>query len=173
MLQKFSFDGDYLFDDQALSIASKDMSTAYAFGKVGCGAVGDDEWIVAYRDVQNWVNSSFIIRRYDKDGNRLWTRTIGREIDPTSICFFVEEEATYLFYRETRENKQPGVKIFRIGNDGTYNVTYPEDLGVDAIENAGSQTERYYDLSGREMPQAQRGLNIVRKSDGTVQKEIR
>lgn len=173
MLQKFSFDGDYLFNDQALSIASKDMSTAYAFGKVGCGAVGDNQWIVAYRDVQNWVNSSFIIRRYDKDGNRLWTRTIGREIDPTSITLFVEEEATYLFYRETRENKQPGVKIFRIGNDGTYNVTYPEDLGVKGIENAGIQTERYYDLSGREMPQPQHGLNIVRKSDGTVQKEIK
>lgn len=173
MLQKFSFDGDYLFDDLGLSIASKDPTNVYAFGKVGCGAVGDDQWIVAYRDVQAFVNASFIIQRYDKDGQRVWSRTIGREIDPTSITFFVEEEATYLIYRETRENKEPGIKIFRIGNDGSYNVTYPDDLGINDSQIAVDRAVRYYDLSGRELPQAQKGLNIVRKSDGTVQKQMR
>ena len=49
MLQKFSYDGDYLFDEMGLSIASKDKNNAYAFGKVGCGAVGESDWIVIYR----------------------------------------------------------------------------------------------------------------------------
>ena len=128
MLQKFSFDGDYLFDDQGLSIAAKSRATnAYAWGKVGSGAVpGTSDWIVCYRDVQSYVNTSFVIRRFDKDGNQVWKKTIGREIDPNNTTMVVEEEATYLFYRETRSTKEPGIKIFRIGNDGTYNVTYPD-----------------------------------------------
>ena len=173
MLQKFSYDGDYLFDEMGLSIASKDLNNAYAFGKVGCGAVGESDWIVIYRDVQAWVNASFIIRRYDSEGNRIWTRTIGREIDPTSISYFVEDEATYLIYRETRENKEPGIKIFRIGNDGSYNVTYPDDLGVEQVTPAASGETQYFDASGRQLPKAQKGLTIVRKSDGTVEKHLR
>ena len=173
MLQKFSYDGDYLFDEMGLSIASKDKNNAYAFGKVGCGAVGESDWIVIYRDVQAWVNASFIIRRYDSEGNRIWTRTIGREIDPTSISYFVEDEATYLIYRETRENKEPGIKIFRIGNDGSYNVTYPDDLGVEQVTPTASGEAQYFDASGRQLPKAQKGLTIVRKSDGTVEKHLR
>ena len=128
MLQKFSFDGDYLFDELGLSIAAKSRATnAFAWGKVGCGAIpGTSDWIVCYRDVQSYVNTSFIIRRLDKDGNQIWKRTIGREIDPTGITMVVEKEATYLFYRENRDSKEPGIKIFRISHDGDYNITYPE-----------------------------------------------
>ena len=175
MLQKFSYDGDYLFNEQGLSIANKDRATnSFAFGKVGCGAVGDDQWIVIYRDVQSYFNTSFIIRRYDAEGNRLWTRTIGREIDPTDISFFVEEEATYLIYRENRESKEPGIKIFRIANDGSYDVTYT-DID-DAVLNMGLLSDgpvSYYDTSGRLLNQPQKGLNIIRKADGTVKKILK
>ena len=128
MLQKFSFDGDYLFDELGLSIAAKNKATnAYAWGRVGCGAIlGTSDWIVCYRDVQSYVNTSFIIRRLDKDGKQVWKKTIGREIDPSAITMVVEKEATYLFYREYRGNKEPGIKIFRISHKGDYNVTYPE-----------------------------------------------
>ncbi len=171
MLQKFSYDGDYLFDEMGLSIANKDSeTTSYAFGKVGCGAVGDDQWIVVYRDVQNWANASFIIRRYDKDGQRVWSRTIGRSIDPNDVTMFVEDEATYLFYREARDNKEPGIKIFRIGNDGSYNVTYVD--GIEDVSHTQKGTAQYFDISGRHLQQPQRGLNIVRDSDGNVQKQL-
>jgi hypothetical protein len=177
MLQKFSFDGDYLFDELGLSIAAKNSATnAYAFGPVGCGAIpGTSDWIVIYRDVQNYVNSSFIIRRYDKDGNRLWSRTIGREIDPTNTKFFVEKEATYLIYRETRSTKEPGIKIFRIGNDGTYNVTY-EGIGTGITETQimrHGDSDTFFSIDGKQLRQPQRGLNIVRRSDGSIVKQIR
>ena len=175
MLQKFSFDGDYLFDELGISIAHKDRATNnYAFGKVGCGAIpGTTDWIVVYRDVQSYVNSSFVVRRYDKDGKRVWTRTIGRELDPTNTTMVVEKEATYLFYRETRSTKEPGIKIFRIGNDGTYNVTYDDITGISDVEQSAAATGRYYSIDGKQLQQPQHGLNIVRHSDGTVQKVLR
>ena len=174
MLQKFSFDGDYLFDELGLSIASKNRATnAYAFGRVGCGAIpGTSDWIVVYRDVQSYVSTSYIIRRYDKDGNRVWTRTIGRDLDPTGTQFFVEKEATYLIYREENDAKEPGIKIFRIGNDGTYNVTYEETEGISNVQPSTLNVQQYYSIDGKQLQQPIRGLNIVRNADGTIEKRL-
>ena len=128
MLQKFSFDGDYLFDDQGVSIARKSLENAYSFSRVGLGSLSNGSWIVAYRDVNGYgAQSSFILRRYASDGTRTWTKTIGRELDVESVSMIVEDEATYLFYREFNTAKDPGVKIFRISSNGRYDdIVYPE-----------------------------------------------
>ena len=47
----------------------------------------------------------------------------------------VEKEATYLFYREYRGNKEPGIKIFRISHKGDYNVAYPEPEVIEGDVN--------------------------------------
>ena len=127
MHQKFSFDGDYLYDELGVSIASKSTaSNTFFYGLVGVGALECGDWVCCYRDISSYNKESFIIRRYDKDGKRVWTKTIGRDLAPANVAFVVEEEAAYLFYREEASAKEPGLKIFRIGADGTYNVTYPE-----------------------------------------------
>ena len=129
MLQKFTFDGDYLFDDQGVSIARKSQDNNYAFARVGIGSIEDGGWIVCYRDVAGYgAKNSFVIRRYDKEGTQVWTRTIGRDLDVDGVNMFVEPEATYLFYREYAPTKAPGVKIFRIGSDGKYDVTYQDNV---------------------------------------------
>lgn len=174
--QKFSYDGDYLYDELGLAIASKSAETSgsYFYGLVGVGSLKGGDWISCYRDLAGYNKSSFIIRRYDKDGNRTWTRTIGRELGPTDVKFVVEEEAIYLFYRETKSDKEPGIKIFRIGTDGTYNVTYEEPpTGIEDIQHATPDAQQYYSLDGKRLAQPQKGLNIVRKADGTVQKQIK
>ncbi len=172
MHQKFSFDGDYLYDELAMSIASKNSSTnSYFFGIVGVGALSCGDWICCYRDIVSYNTESFVIRRYDKEGNRVWTKTIGRDLGPNDTKFFVEEEAAYLFYRETRANKEPGIKIFRIGADGTYDVNYTDGItSVDDQREAG--IESIYTLDGKQVKQLQRGLNVVKYSDGTVGKRF-
>ena len=171
-LQKFSYDGDYLSDELGVSIARKDLDNAYAFGRVGIGSAGDGNWIVAYRDVQAFgANTSFIIRRYDKQGNRVWTRTIGRNLDPTNCTFCVEKEASYLFYRESSGNKNPGVTVFRINHDGGYTVDY--STGISDVANVQpASTARIYSLDGKLLSQPHKGLNLVRHADGTVEKRI-
>ena len=129
--QKFSFDGDYLYDELGMTIASKSVASAggYFYGLIGVGSLKCGDWISCYRDLAAYNNESFVIRRYDKDGNRVWTRTIGREIAPSNVTFIVEEEAAYLFYREQKAGKNPGITVFRISPDGNYNVTYPTPQG--------------------------------------------
>lgn len=170
MLQKFTYDGDYCFNELGLSIASKSRQEAYAFGQVGTGALKGGDWIVAYRDVQAYgANTSFVIRRYDKDGNRIWTRTIGRNIDPSSITFIVEPEASYLFYREDAASKNPGITIFRINHDGDYTVNY---AGINDVKCSTAE-KAYFDLNGRKLAQPAKGVNIVRHEDGSVEKVMK
>jgi len=173
LIQKFSYDGDYLLEETGFSIASKSLDDfSYYYGLVGNGPVGDGDWIVAYRDVTAWANATFVIRRYDKDNNRTWTRSIGRGLDITNVNCFVEEEATYLIYREGKDDKEPGVKIFRIGNDGSYNVSYTD--GIDDVTK-GAETgccTNYFSLDGKRLQRPVRGLNIVKNVDGTTDKYI-
>ena len=173
--QKFSYDGDYLYDETGFSISEKSKATnTYMFGLVGVGALKCGDWICCYRDIASYNKESFVIRRYDKDGNRVWTRTIGRDIAPTDVRFIVEEEAAYMFYREQASAKDPGIKMFRISADGNYNVTYPEPDGIrTAAGDAQTGVMGIYGLDGKQQRQLQRGLNIVRHDDGTVSKLLR
>ncbi len=173
MHQKFSYDGDYLYDEKGLSIASKSDSFEYYFGLIGVGSLACGDWIAVYRDIASWAKESIIIRRYDKDGNRVWTRTIGREIAVSDAELIVEEEAIYLVYREDNKDKTPGVKIFRISVNGDYNVVYPDPTAIQSIGKTATGNSQYFDLNGRQLSQPQQGLNIVRKADGSVQKQIR
>ncbi len=172
MLQGFSYDGDYLFEPLGLSIAQKTTNSGYAFGSVGCGALSNGDWIVAYRDVQAWgANTSFIIRRYDADGKQLWTRTIGRNLDPSSITFIVEEDASYLFYREYAAAKNPGITVFRIANDGTYSQAV--GISEQPASSTAACQQHYYSLDGKQLQQPGRGISIVRHSDGTMSKVMK
>ncbi len=178
MHQKFSFDGDYLYDELGVAIASKNAgnSGGYYYGLIGVGSLKCGDWIAVYRDLAAYNKESIIIRRYDKDGNRVWTKTIGRDIAPNDVSLVVEEEATYLFYRETKEGKNPGITIFRIGSDGTYNVTYPDpdQNGIETLQPSTSSLKpSTFDLTGKQLSQPQRGINIMRLSNGTVRKQIK
>ena len=176
MHQKFSFDGDYLYDECGISIASKNAATSngYMFGvpNSGVGSLKCGDWICVYRDLAGYNQESFIIRRYDNEGNRVWTKTIGRNIAPTGISFIVEEEAAYLFYREQKKDKNPGITIFRIGSDGEYDVSYDNEAGIENVQSPTSDVQRYYSIDGKQLQQPQKGLNIVRKADGTAKKQL-
>lgn len=128
MLQKFNYAGDYLFGEEAQQIAQKDLTNNYSFGPIGSGALPGGDWIVAYRDVEGYVQNSFVIARYDAEGNQVWKRTIGRNLEVTGAILIVEPEASYLFYREQGESKAPGIKVFRIFNEnGDYTVPTTAD----------------------------------------------
>lgn len=46
----------------------------------------------------------------------------------------------------------------------------PKPTGITNINNDIEKIERYYSFDGKRMAQPQRGLNIIRKSDGTTSK---
>ena len=173
-LQKFTYDGDYGFDNLGLSIARKSLDNNYSFGRVGIGSLPGGDWIVAYRDVQGYgTNTSFVIRRYDSEGNRVWTKTIGRNLDPTNSQIIVEDDGAYLFYRENASSKNPGVSIFRINIDGGYDFNKPEETAIATPGNSQTGKMDIFGVDGRRHEHAQKGINLVRQADGQVQKVLR
>ena len=56
------------------------------------------------------------------------------------------------------------------GEEQTFTTTIPESIGHVEIEGTASAIWGYYDLSGRRLAGKQRGVNIVRYSDGTSRK---
>ena len=45
--------------------------------------------------------------------------------------------------------------------------------GINSVSTASAQTSRIYDLSGRELPALQKGLNIVKMANGETVKLIK
>ena len=45
--------------------------------------------------------------------------------------------------------------------------------GINSVSTASAQTSRIYDLSGRELPAMQKGLNIVKMANGETVKIIK
>ena len=56
------------------------------------------------------------------------------------------------------------------GEEQTFTTTIPESIGHVEIEETAPAISGYYDLSGRRLAGKQRGVNIVRYSDGTSRK---
>lgn len=173
--QKFSFDGDYLYDEKGMTVASKSDATSggYYFGLTGVGALPGGSWVAIYRDLAAWGKESIMIRVYDKDGNRTLNRTIGRELNVSDLQYVVEPEAIYLFYREGNSAKNPGINIFRITPDGKYDVDYDAIDAISTLPADSQSPTQYYTLDGKQLAQPQHGLNLVRRADGTVVKQLR
>lgn len=49
----------------------------------------------------------------------------------------------------------------------------PSTTGINSVSTASAQTSRIYDLSGRELPAMQKGLNIVKMANGETVKIIK
>ena len=170
-LAKFNYYGDYLFDDHGFRLGDK-ITTSYAWAQVGHAPMKNGDWIVAYRDVAGWGDEVLIVTRIDKDGNKIWKKTIGRHLSISDISMISEDDATYFVWRERGSSKSNGITIFRIFNaDGSFKPTIQDGVATVALDQNAPET--YYTLDGKRLDAPQRGLNIVRRADGSVEKTIR
>ena len=65
-----------------------------------------------------------------------------------------------------------GDEIIGYGPKVTVNFAYQDPAGINAVERNSQQVTRVYNLNGAELSGLQRGLNIVRMSDGTTVKRM-
>ena len=174
-LGKFNYYGDRLYGETGLRLAEKSgeqLSSGYAWKQIGAGALPGGDWIVAYADVAGWGNMSLVVRRIDPDGKQVWKKTIGRNMDMEVITMIVEPKASYFFWHECGKS-HPGLNICRIFNaKGTY--LDDESTGIDSMDaDQEAEPKAVFSLDGKRLPATQKGINVVRYSDGTVQKVVR
>lgn len=166
---KFNFDGDRPWGETGIQTDVKQSQSGYAWGRIGTGALADSTWIVAYRSLSGWAKESIIVKRVDANGNQIWKKTIGRNIDVNDPTLMVEPDCTYLIWREGKDG-QAGIDGIRISNsDGAY-------TGIKSVmsdNKAPRSIVAIYGANGTQLSSMQNGLNIVKYSDGTVEKVIK
>lgn len=67
---------------------------------------------------------------------------------------------------------QPGNKNYESAADEVRSLTIVASTGIDDVENTADTAERIYDTNGNVIKKLQRGVNIIRRSDGTVRKVV-
>lgn len=159
---KYSYSGERAWGDKGIQILSKSSPSGYAYGRLGSGALENGDWILAVRDADGWADEKIIIMRLNKDGGIIWKKTFGRGLDVKDATFIVEEDASYLFFRG-----ESSLDILRVFNaDGT-------TTGINSIESSeNAQPKAYYTTDGKQLNAPQKGINIVRMSDGTARKVV-
>lgn len=159
---KYTYNGDRQWGEKGIQVLSKTSTTGYAYGRVGSGALSNGDWILAVRDADGWANEKLVIMRLDKDGGIVWKKTYGRGLDISDPSFIVEEDASYLFFRG-----ESSLDVLRVFNaDGT-------TTGINTLESSENAVPKsYYTLDGKKLNAPQKGINLVRMSDGTARKIV-
>lgn len=67
---------------------------------------------------------------------------------------------------------QVGNKNYESAADEVRSLTVMASTGIEEVESIASGTEKVYDVSGNVLKKCQRGVNIVRRSDGTAKKVV-
>lgn len=67
---------------------------------------------------------------------------------------------------------QVGNKNYESAADEVRSLTVMASTGIEEVESVASGTEKVYDVSGNVLKKCQRGVNIVRRSDGTAKKVV-
>ena len=168
---KYDFDGNRYWGNTGIHIAEKDSPSGYAFGTVGQAALADSSWIVVYNDVAGWGDMSLVIKRIDANGKQMWRKVIGRNIFVDEAQVFSDPEWTYVFWREESDGKE-GIDVIRIHNtDGKFKSD-GSTTGIREAEPAEASVAGYYSIDGKRLSTPQRGINIVKYTDGTTEKKV-
>lgn len=157
---KYTYSGERMWGEKGIQLLSKQSPSGYAYGRLGSGALSNGDWILAVRDVTGWANERIKILRLNKDGGIVWEKNFGRGIEVSDPTIFVEEDATYIIFRNASS-----LDVLRVFNaDGT----------TDGIDNTqapeNSKPAAYYTPDGKKLNAPQNGINIVKMSDGSVRK---
>lgn len=67
---------------------------------------------------------------------------------------------------------QVGNKNYKSAADEVRSLTVMASTGIEEVESVASGTEKVYDVSGNVLKKCQRGVNIVRRPDGTAKKVV-
>lgn len=162
---QYSCTGTRDWGGKGIQILSKDSPTGNGYGRIGSGYLDNGDWILAVRDAENWGDEQLVVMRLSPEGTVVWKKTLASHLDVKDPTMIVEQDATYIFYRNASSLDM--VRIFNADGSATgiSNVSAP---------TAGNATaESYYSIDGMRTDGLHKGFNIVCMTDGSVHKVIK
>ena len=172
--QLMDFYGERLWGPMGETFVSKDSPAGWSYGSVAVEPLEGGDWLVCWADELGWADNQLWLGRFGRDGKAVWAKEIGehnavydpklamrgRTVDIT-WCedeSYVDDDGQDQNYRVLR-----GVRIGDV-----YDLA-----GIAAAEAgpAGGE-EEYWSVQGVRLAAPAKGLNIVRKADGTAKKVL-
>ncbi len=157
---KYTYSGERLWGNLGINLLSKVSPGGFAYARIGSSALSNGDWILAVRDVKDWDNEKIVVMRLNPNGEIIWKKNFGRSLSISNPIMFIEEDASYIFYRG-----ESSLDVLRVFNsDGS-------TTGIDNVqEKTEQQPEAYYTVDGKKLNAPTKGVNIVRYADGSVRK---
>lgn len=168
---QMDFFGERMWGDLGKQLAFKE-DPAWSFGPVAVEPLEGGDWIVCYANEAGWLDNQLLLGRLDSEGKAVWVKNVGGYgpiISPKVVkrgdemdIFWVEDNDYVDDEGLDRQCKSiMGVRIARIS----------DVAGVDdVIPDMDNPHEEYYSIDGLRLPGLAKGLNIVRKADGSISK---
>lgn len=152
------------------SLAEKMSESGFSYGPVAVEPLEGGDWLVCYANEFAYEDYQMMLGRYDAEGNEVWLKEVGTrgsvngpqvnmrgnlvEITWVEDHSYVDDEGG-----DVHVNTLRGVRV-------DYETASVQGIAAD-LDKAGDE---YYSISGLRLSAPVKGLNIVRKSDGTVSK---
>lgn len=162
-LGKYSYYGDRFWGELGIETTSKYSASGYAYARVATAALDNGDWLVAYRDLAGWETEMLTIKRIDKDGKDVWKKNYGRNIYFNDTKMFIDGNMGYVFHKG-----KTGIEALR------FSLTDGAVSGIENVEDTKAATPvAFYGIDGKQHDGLQKGINIVKMSDGSSRKIVK
>lgn len=169
--QTLDFYGEYEWGNLGKNIVSKKSPSGYGYSGIAARAITGGKWIVLYADEHYWNHKQGFFSVLDENGEVISTEEFGVEAALRAIGVWFEDNDIYMVYEnevvDDNWKKTYSIETIRIED---YDPDAPSGVDLRAVAPEGEDT--YYSLDGMILDKPSRGINIVRHSDGKVEKMV-
>ena len=165
--QMMDYFGERLWGDDGRNLAEKVEESGYTFGPMAIHPVAADRWCLVYADELGWATNQGYIALYNDNGEAIGVEKFGGVTDITSPKVYFVDDSCIIIYlaSETDDDWNTTVTLNSVKIDNISQIS-----GVNGIQADNTAKPEYFSIDGMRLAQPRQGLNIVRKSDGTVSK---
>lgn len=176
--------GERLWGNDGIDFANKTSTTDYTYAPISITMTNDNLYWILYVDESNWMNDTMYLICINGDGeiveNAQRVGPYNRGVISPSVYW--EDGSMYMIYYNYVSNtgvysiQTLSVTDFYESPEFPDEPVLPEpddpSNGVETIENGGSGASSYYTIDGMKLSGPQKGLNIIKGSDGVSKKVI-
>ena len=165
--QLIDYFGESEWGDMGKDLVSKKAPSGYAYGPIDVEPLSENEWFICYANELGWGSSELHFACVNNAGEILWDYTNGNAISITDPSFSFENGIFSITYISD-EVDDDWNETYSIQNI-QFNTGNPS--GVDGMRDAlNAGVVEYYSIDGTRSDMPRKGINIVRKADGSVSK---
>ncbi len=162
--------GERMWGDTGVPLAEKSYDEGdWGYGPIAVEPLEGGEWLVCYAEEFGWLDYQLNVGRYDSQGNEVWSRKTSHRSPIISPKLFMRGTTVDLIWNEDYSYHDETGELHSISTLNGVRLDCTSGVEETAAVNEDRETQ-YYTIDGIRLDRPVKGLNIVRKADGTTSK---